>query len=209
MKRVLITICGRAGSKGFKNKNLKTFLEKPLVYYTLASAFNFKDTVEGEEIKIDYGVCNGMRFINCLCMGIDADVNARVCEVGKSSMVPKKMLYISSALKVIQHLNPLKFTAWIDGVEAQKEGLLAAVMNGRKYGGGFTPTPDSDFNDGEFPDMVQLYFIADGYADFVGNHRSLYFIESHGEYASCRMCDRGFGAYVSRIRVPRGCQGPE
>ena len=34
MKRVLITICGRAGSKGFKNKNLKTFLDKPLVYYT-------------------------------------------------------------------------------------------------------------------------------------------------------------------------------
>ena len=24
-KRVLITICGRAGSKGFKNKNLKIF----------------------------------------------------------------------------------------------------------------------------------------------------------------------------------------
>ena len=109
-----------------------------------------KDTIEGEEIQIDYGVCNGMRFINCLCMGIDADVNARVCEVGKSSMVPKKLLYISSALKVIQHLNPLKFKAWIDGEETEKEGLLAAVMNGRKYGGGFTPTPDSDFNDGVF-----------------------------------------------------------
>lgn len=42
MKNVLITVCGRAGSKGFKNKNLKTFLDKPLVYYTLASAFDFK-----------------------------------------------------------------------------------------------------------------------------------------------------------------------
>ena len=35
-------------------------------------------------------------------------------------------------------------------MEEDKEGLLAAVMNGRKYGGGFTPTPDSDFNDGVF-----------------------------------------------------------
>ena len=52
MKKVLITICGRAGSKGFKNKNLKTFLEKPLVYYTLASAFNFADTVEDAKVDV-------------------------------------------------------------------------------------------------------------------------------------------------------------
>ncbi len=38
MKKCLITICGRAGSKGFKNKNLKTFCGKPLVYYTLSAA---------------------------------------------------------------------------------------------------------------------------------------------------------------------------
>lgn len=38
MENLLITICGRAGSKGFKNKNLKTFCEKPLVYYTLSAA---------------------------------------------------------------------------------------------------------------------------------------------------------------------------
>lgn len=42
MKRLLITICGRAGSKGFRNKNLKTFCDKPLVYYTLSAAFLFK-----------------------------------------------------------------------------------------------------------------------------------------------------------------------
>ena len=38
MKKLLITICGRAGSKGFKNKNLKTFCGQPLVYYSLAAA---------------------------------------------------------------------------------------------------------------------------------------------------------------------------
>ena len=42
MKRLLITVCGRAGSKGFRNKNLKTFCDKPLVYYTLAAAMLFK-----------------------------------------------------------------------------------------------------------------------------------------------------------------------
>lgn len=52
MKRVLITICGRAGSKGFKNKNLKVFLDKPLVYYTLASAFDFKERVKDAQVDI-------------------------------------------------------------------------------------------------------------------------------------------------------------
>lgn len=40
-KRVLLTVCGRAGSKGFRNKNLKTFNGFPLVYYTLSAAMLF------------------------------------------------------------------------------------------------------------------------------------------------------------------------
>ena len=52
MKNVLITICGRAGSKGFKNKNLKVFLNKPLVYYTLRSAFDFKARVKDADVDI-------------------------------------------------------------------------------------------------------------------------------------------------------------
>lgn len=34
---ILFTLCGRAGSKGFKNKNLKMFLGFPLVYYSIAA----------------------------------------------------------------------------------------------------------------------------------------------------------------------------
>ena len=35
--RVLFTICGRAGSKGVKNKNIKDYLGTPLVFYTIAA----------------------------------------------------------------------------------------------------------------------------------------------------------------------------
>ncbi|MDD6467560.1 MAG: diacylglycerol kinase family lipid kinase [Erysipelotrichaceae bacterium] len=110
-----------------------------------------KDTIEGEELSIDYGVCNGMRFINCLCMGVDADVNARVCEIGKQSIVPKKMLYGVSAMHVVRKLNVLNFKFSHDSADfVQKDGLLVAVMNGRHYGGGFTPTPFASFKDGFF-----------------------------------------------------------
>lgn len=37
-ERLLISVCGRAGSKGFANKNLKNFCGHPLVYYTLSAA---------------------------------------------------------------------------------------------------------------------------------------------------------------------------
>lgn len=48
---ILFTVCGRAGSKGLKNKNLKNMLGKPLVYYTLSAIDLFikanggKDTI--------------------------------------------------------------------------------------------------------------------------------------------------------------------
>ena len=48
MKNVLITICGRAGSKGFKNKNLKSLLGIPLVYYTAAIAEDFRHRLAAE-----------------------------------------------------------------------------------------------------------------------------------------------------------------
>ena len=35
--RALFTICGRAGSKGLKNKNISNLLGKPLVYYTISA----------------------------------------------------------------------------------------------------------------------------------------------------------------------------
>lgn len=40
---ILFTVCGRAGSKGFKNKNLKEMNGVPLVYYTLAAIKGYMD----------------------------------------------------------------------------------------------------------------------------------------------------------------------
>ncbi len=40
---LLFTVCGRAGSKGFKNKNLKEMNGVPLIYYTIASIKLYMD----------------------------------------------------------------------------------------------------------------------------------------------------------------------
>ena len=48
---ILVVICGRAGSKGLKNKNIRNFLGKPLISYTIAAASIFK--MENKEELID------------------------------------------------------------------------------------------------------------------------------------------------------------
>lgn len=40
--KILFTICGRAGSKGIKNKNIRDFLGQPLPYYTLSAIDLYK-----------------------------------------------------------------------------------------------------------------------------------------------------------------------
>ena len=48
---ILITICGRAGSKGVGNKNFRLFLGKPMIYHTIRAAKLFKE--KNKNINID------------------------------------------------------------------------------------------------------------------------------------------------------------
>lgn len=49
--KILFTICGRAGSKGIKNKNIRSFLGRPLALYTLSTIDLFLK--KSPEIKYD------------------------------------------------------------------------------------------------------------------------------------------------------------
>lgn len=61
---LLITICGRAGSKGVKSKNIRDFLGKPLIYYTLISALQYKQKKQSEA-AVDICVSsNSMELLN-------------------------------------------------------------------------------------------------------------------------------------------------
>ncbi len=60
--KILFTLCGRAGSKGCKNKNIREFLGKPLFYYSINVIKKYC-----EEKKVDYLIgisTDSVDFIN-------------------------------------------------------------------------------------------------------------------------------------------------
>ncbi len=63
--KALITICGRAGSKGVKNKNFREFLGYPLVDYTVAAAKLFEE--KNHDIEVD--ICINSDSDNLLKIG--------------------------------------------------------------------------------------------------------------------------------------------
>lgn len=52
MNKILFTICGRAGSKGIKNKNIKEFCGYLLPYYSLAVIDMFKERSKNIDIDV-------------------------------------------------------------------------------------------------------------------------------------------------------------
>lgn len=63
--KVLVTICGRAGSKGVGNKNFRLFLGKPMIYYTIKAAKLFKEKNKNTE-EID------------ICLNSDNDIAKKI-----------------------------------------------------------------------------------------------------------------------------------
>ena len=91
--KILFTICGRAGSKGIKNKNLKVFCVKYLVHFTVSAI----DLFLGKHPEIDADIVvnsdsqellelvsnNGMRYIDI----IERDVSLAGDSIGKIAVI--------------------------------------------------------------------------------------------------------------------------
>jgi len=80
--KILFTICGRAGSKGFKNKNLKEMRGVPLAYYSLAAIKGYMDKNPGDEVTV----------------ALNTDSEPLVALIEKQTMVPVKYVERKSEL---------------------------------------------------------------------------------------------------------------
>lgn len=79
---ILFTICGRAGSKGFKNKNLKEMREVPLIFYSLAAIKGYIDKYPSD----------------CVSVALNTDSEPLIELVLKQNIVPVKLIKRKSEL---------------------------------------------------------------------------------------------------------------
>lgn len=97
---------------------------------------------------------SGLRSINAVGMGIDVDVLKRVYsrnDTGKSK-------YLRSLIYCLQRFKSYDFTAvYDDGTQETHCGLIAAVGNGKQFGGGIKVCPKAKIDDGLLDVMITDY----------------------------------------------------
>ncbi|WP_010097586.1 cytidylyltransferase domain-containing protein [Ornithinibacillus scapharcae] len=110
---VLFTICGRAGSKGIKNKNLKKFLDYPLPYYTLSAIDLF--TNNNVQINSDIVLNTDSKDLIKLIqdpLKLNLNVIERESSLGLDN-TPKKSV-ILNCLKVMEEQKSIDYDIVVD-----------------------------------------------------------------------------------------------
>jgi len=107
-------------------------------------------TINGEEKSIDLARVNDKYFINISSIGFDANVGFNVAKFKKVPGVTGSMAYLISIIYTIFKKKICNIKIDIDGKKMELTLLLAAVANGRYYGGGILPTPNARIDDGLF-----------------------------------------------------------
>ncbi len=80
---ILFTICGRAGSKGIRNKNIKDFLDYPLPFYTVSAIHLYTKLHPENHYDIALNT-DSTDLINLFCdkLNLDIDIVERQSDLG-------------------------------------------------------------------------------------------------------------------------------
>lgn len=118
------------------------------------STFDIKDmiisTINGEEKSIDLARANDKYFINISSIGFDAEVVFNADKFKKMRGITGSMAYVISIVYTIFIKKVCNIKIDIDGKKMKLKVILAAIANGKYYGGGILPTPDAKVDDGLF-----------------------------------------------------------
>lgn len=136
------------------------------------------DTIEGEARRIDLGRVNEKFFINISSIGFDAEVVYNAMKFKRIPLVPASLAYLFSIIYTCFKRKISEVSLNIDGQLYDKSLLLAAVANGRFYGGGMLPLPEAELSDGLFDiclvDKVSRRLIISFFPKYIkGTHGSM------------------------------------
>lgn len=126
---------------GTGNDFLKNFGDAAPLF---ASAENLFD---GPQFPLDAIDCNGRLALTVACAGLDAQVAEDVHRYG--GLLKGQGSYIASlAMNFFSRSYSHRWTVALDGERVSGDFILAAVCNGRYYGGGFMPSAEARMDDG-------------------------------------------------------------
>ena len=110
---------------------------------------------EGPQAAMDLIDCNGRLALTVACSGFDAQVADDVHTYGKLPLLGGQGSYIVSlAVNFFSKSYSRRWTVALDGERVSGEFILAAVCNGRYYGGGFMPVAEAKMDDGVLNTLV-------------------------------------------------------
>lgn len=110
---------------------------------------------DGEVQQLDLIDCNGRYAVTIACSGLDARIAADVHKYSTRPLVDGKTSYILALISnfIFKDIGS-HWTVSLDGQEIIGDYALAAVCNGRYYGGGFMPIGEADMCDGVLNTLV-------------------------------------------------------
>ncbi|MDO4799259.1 MAG: diacylglycerol kinase family lipid kinase [Bacillota bacterium] len=97
-------------------------------------------------VKIDVGAVNSYYFLNSCSFGIDGPITADAFRFKKR--FPGEMSYLVATLKQLMRYRAQAVRVEVDGESRDAKLLLAAISNGRFFGGGMKVAPTADLSDG-------------------------------------------------------------
>ena len=98
--------------------------------------------------SIDYGTVNGRRFLNCVGIGLDAEVAGMAARIRERG-VARGLSYYLAALRGLLMVKPVGAQIRTPAAEFRFEDLvMLTIGNGRWYGGGFRGAPEAVLDDG-------------------------------------------------------------
>lgn len=110
---ILFTICGRAGSKGIKNKNLREFLGYPLPFYSVSIIDLYQK--KHPEIRIDISLNTDSRdLINLFKANLDIEFDVIERDEKLSLDTTPKIPVIMNCLNVMEERKMTKYDMVVD-----------------------------------------------------------------------------------------------
>lgn len=112
--------------------------------------------LSGTPRTVDYiQLSSGLRSLNAVGMGIDVDVLKRAYDGANA----KKSKYLHALIASLLKFKSYDFTVKYDGTEERHQGLIAALGNGKQFGGGIKLFNGAQISDG-YLNLVIADFIS-------------------------------------------------